>query len=69
VTDRDRVVAELTPPREKRAPATGDAWRAEAVRQGWLTPATLPQGPMPPRRPVAPLREILRELDEDRADR
>jgi antitoxin (DNA-binding transcriptional repressor) of toxin-antitoxin stability system len=69
VTDRDRVVAELSPPREGRSPALADAWLAEAVRQGWLTPATLRGGPMPQRRPVMPLRELLHQLDEDRADR
>jgi antitoxin (DNA-binding transcriptional repressor) of toxin-antitoxin stability system len=39
VTDRERVVAELVPPREGRAEATRDALLADAVRKGWLTPA------------------------------
>ena len=69
VTDRDRVVAELTPPRTGRAPLLADAALAEAVRQGWLTPPALkPEGP-PPRLPVAPLATVLRELDDDRGDR
>ena len=38
VTDRDRVVAELGPPRAGRAERLEDAALAEAVRNGWLTP-------------------------------
>lgn len=69
VTDRDRVVAELVPPREDRSPYVSDAVLAELVRKGWLTPAARPgQGP-PPRLPVATFEELMRELDEDRADR
>ena len=70
VTDRDRVVAEIGPPRETRSPMLADAFLAEAVRSGWLTPPALAargEPPAPP--PVAPLGEILRELDEDRRDR
>ncbi len=69
VTDRDRVVAELTPPRADRSPMLSDARLAEAVRQGWLTAPALPTREPPPRLPVAPLADVLRELDADRADR
>ena len=69
VTDRDRVVAELGPPRESPSPLPADARLAEAVRRGWITPAALPPGELPPRQPVAALRQILKELDHDRADR
>ena len=70
VTDRDRIVAELGPPRAERSPVLADAVLAEAVRRGWLTPAMLPADtPMPARRPVAPLAEILADLEDDRADR
>jgi antitoxin (DNA-binding transcriptional repressor) of toxin-antitoxin stability system len=69
VTDRDRVVAELTPPRAGRAERLDDAGLAEAVRRGWLTPPTMPGSGPPPRLPIAPTEELLRELDEDRADR
>jgi len=69
VTDRDRVVAELVPPREGRSPILGDALLAEAVREGWLSPPFLiGEGP-PPRAPVASLARILSGLDADRADR
>jgi len=69
VTDRDRVVAELGPPREGRSPVLADARLAEAVRQGWITPPALPGGDPPPRQPVMTLRQLLRELAHDRADR
>ena len=67
VTDRDRVVAELCPPRTGRAFAPGDAMLAEAVRKGWVTPPTLRQAPTG--KPVAPLSEIMAELERDREER
>jgi antitoxin (DNA-binding transcriptional repressor) of toxin-antitoxin stability system len=69
VTDRDRVVAEISPPRAGRSPLLADAVLADAVRAGWLTPPLLVGAGMPPRRPVAPLGRILEELAADRADR
>jgi len=69
VTDRDRVVAELGPPRSGRSPLLADATLAEAVRQGWITPPVLPGAEPPPRQPVTTLRQLLRELAQDRADR
>jgi len=68
VTDRDRVVAELRPP-QGRGPLTSDALLAEAMRQGWLSaPLVVREGP-PPRAPVAPLGQLLQELERDREDR
>ena len=52
VTDRDRVVAELVPPREGRSPLLADAMLAEAVRRGFITPAAMGPGAPPPRAPV-----------------
>jgi antitoxin (DNA-binding transcriptional repressor) of toxin-antitoxin stability system len=69
VTDRDRVVAELGPPRAGRSEAVGDAFLADAVRRGWLTPRLHPRGSIPPSLPVAPLEEVLRGLVGDREDR
>jgi antitoxin (DNA-binding transcriptional repressor) of toxin-antitoxin stability system len=69
VTDRDRVVAELGPPRESRSPLLADARLAEAVRRGWITPPALPRVAPPPRRPVTTWRRLLGELGQDRADR
>jgi len=69
VTDRDRVVAELVPPREGRSPLLADAVLAEAVRKGWLTPPSLRAEGSPPRIPVAPTGRILDELTKDRGER
>ena len=70
VTDRDRVVAEIGPPRVTRSSVLADAMLADAVRNGWLTPALCP-GSEPPRGgpPVATLSELMRELKDDRSDR
>ena len=70
VTDRDRVVAEIGPPRPERSPMLADAMLAEAVRQGCLTPPVLGNAGAPPApAPVAPLETILAELEADRSDR
>jgi antitoxin (DNA-binding transcriptional repressor) of toxin-antitoxin stability system len=69
VTDRDRVVAELGPPQSGVAEFGGDALLADAVRRGWLRAPLLPAGGVPPRAPVAPLADLLAELETDRADR
>ncbi len=69
VTDRDRVVAELVPPREGRSTWLGDAVLAEAVRKGWLTPPRLRESGPPPRLPVAATAQLLDELRQDRGDR
>ncbi len=60
MTDRDRVVAELGPPRETRSPVLAGAFLADLVRKGWMTP---------PSAPVMPLAEILEGLDADRSER
>lgn len=69
VTDRDRVVAELIPPREGRSVQVADAFLAEAVRQGWLTAPAVRDRRPPPRLPVARAKELLDELSADRSDR
>lgn len=69
VTDRDRVVVEIVPPREGRGPAVADAVLAELVRKGWVTPPARLLTAAPPRAPVATLDELMRELEADRADR
>ena len=70
VTDRNRVVAEIVPPRpgRKLAVATED-FIAQGVREGWLTPAKNPgTGPLP-RKPVVKFEDLMRDLDESREDR
>lgn len=69
VTDRDRVVAELVAPQAGTPAAASDAMLAEAVRSGWLRPAVLPTGTIPARAPVAPLAQLLSELEGDRTER
>ncbi|HUN50012.1 MAG TPA: hypothetical protein VMU42_02795 [Candidatus Sulfotelmatobacter sp.] len=69
VTDRDRVVAELVPPRGGRSPFLADAVLAEAVRAGWITPPALVSGEPPPRRPVMSFRDLAENLRRDREDR
>src|SRR5260370_42316583 len=69
ITDRDRVVAELVPPGAGRGATAPDALLADAVRNGWLTPALSAAGVPPAGPPVARLREILSDLAADRADR
>lgn len=69
VTDRDRVVAELGPPRSERSVWVADAVLADAVRRGWVTPPLAPGGPLPERQPVLTLAELMDDLDRDREDR
>jgi antitoxin (DNA-binding transcriptional repressor) of toxin-antitoxin stability system len=69
VTDRDRVVAELSPPQKNRSPFLADALLAEAVRQGWISPPTLRSEGPPPRKPVTSFRKLLGELEQDRGER
>jgi antitoxin (DNA-binding transcriptional repressor) of toxin-antitoxin stability system len=66
VTDRDRVVAELVPPRVGRSEWLADAALAEAVRRGYVTPPALSDKTAPPSLPVAKLDELLAELTADR---
>lgn len=70
VTDHGRVIAEIGPPQTTRSPILADALLAEAVRKGWLTPPVLPgTGKFPTPEPVAPLQDLLSELDGDRSER
>lgn len=70
ITDRDRVVAELTPPQLGRSSFSSDAKLADLVREGVLTPPTIPcTVPLPTMRPVMRFAQLMQELDEDRQDR
>lgn len=69
VTDHDRVVAELVPPNSARSPMVSDAFLADLVRKGWLSPP-LSHDPTPvARKPVSPWSEIAEQLAADRSDR
>ena len=70
VTDRDRVVAEIVPPRPERSPLLADAMLADAVRKGWLTPPSMRGAGAPAKPPpIMSLDELLEDLDVDRRDR
>jgi antitoxin (DNA-binding transcriptional repressor) of toxin-antitoxin stability system len=69
VTDRDRVVAELGPPREGTAESVPDALLAEAVRNGWLRPPMLRTPEPPTSRPVMTFDAVMRVLAESREER
>ncbi len=70
VVDRDKVVAQITAPDAARSPLVADALLADAVRNGWLTPPAVGAQDKPPAsRPVAPLADLLNELEDDRKDR
>jgi len=69
VTDRDRVVAELVPPREGRSVLLADAQLADAVRRGWITPPAMVAQGVPAHTPLATLDQLLRDLAHDRTDR
>lgn len=69
VTDREKVVAELRPPEPERAERLGDALLAALIRDGLLSPALVVSTEPPPSRPLAPIRELLAELDADRSER
>ena len=70
VTDRGRVVAEVVAPRVRADASPAEQKVGELIRQGHLTPATLPPtARLPRRKPVAELSEVMRDLDESRADR
>jgi antitoxin (DNA-binding transcriptional repressor) of toxin-antitoxin stability system len=69
VTDRERVIAELIPPREGRSISPSDAALADAVRKGWIAPAAIGPGSPPPRHPVDRWENIRKELEADREDR
>ena len=68
VTDRDRVVAELVPPRKGIDKADPRGWWAEQVRLGNITPAKDRGPPLPPRNPIMSFDEMMADLDRSRED-
>src|SRR5687767_1134580 len=59
VTDRDRVVAELGPPRPGRAETLVDAQLAESVRRGIIKPPTGAKDPPPRGTPIMTHAELM----------
>jgi antitoxin (DNA-binding transcriptional repressor) of toxin-antitoxin stability system len=70
VTDGDRVIAEIVPPQPgRRLDAAKEDVICRGIREGWITPAKHPStGPLP-RKPVMTFEELMKDLDESRADR
>jgi prevent-host-death family protein len=69
VTDRNRVVAELVPPRPEKL-LSDDEFLTMEAQEGRVRRATLRgAAALPSRRPVASSHEIMRELEQDREDR
>lgn len=68
VTEQNRVLAELIPPRRSVVPLSPQAPLTDAVQRGWIQPAASTVG-APPRVPVASLHDLLQELQRDRNDR
>ena len=70
VTDRDRVVAELRPPREVPEHLAKHGGIAALIRDGLAVPGRQ-SGRAPPRAPVAglSLKKLLEEMARDREDR
>ena len=69
VTDRDRVVAELVPPRAGPRQPVAEAKWDDLIRRGVVTPATRGGEPLPPRTPVMTSRDLMEGLGRDREDR
>jgi antitoxin (DNA-binding transcriptional repressor) of toxin-antitoxin stability system len=69
ITDGDRVVAELIPPRPGGAETSSDVL-ASLIREGVVTPAMVGAGARPGTpQPTDELRDVLSDLDGDRSDR
>ena len=69
VMDRDRVVAELSPPQPAHKYILSDPFLSRGVREGWFTPAKNPHSGPPPRKPVMTFEELMEDLRRDREDR
>jgi prevent-host-death family protein len=70
VTDRGHVVAELVSPRVRADASPAERVLGDLLRQGLLAPAKVPpKARLPRRKPVAKIADVLRELDDSRAER
>ncbi len=70
VTDRDRVVAQITAPGPAVSPLLADAALADAVRKGHIRAPLLRTGQPPVAPPPAlKLSDVLEGLEQDRGER
>jgi antitoxin (DNA-binding transcriptional repressor) of toxin-antitoxin stability system len=67
VTDRNRVVAEIGPPRQQAHESVIE----RGVREGWIRPAKRDANWPPPGKPVKGLtfEQLMADLERDREDR
>ena len=70
VTDRGRVVAEISRPRAPEGQTEAERQWALLIAEGIVTPAKRPFNGLPPRGITRiPFDELMRDLDESRSDR
>lgn len=69
VTDRGKVVAQLTPAQHHPEPTTDEERMALLVREGHVTPAKGQWKRPPGLVGTVPFDELMRQLDADREDR
>ncbi len=69
VMDRDRIVAELTAPRDAPAAAVADPVLEDLISRGIATPPAKSGAPPRLGRGTMKLEELLADLDADRTDR
>ena len=70
VTDRGRVVAEISRPRAPEGQTEAERQMALMIAEGIVTPARVHfSTPLPPTEPIMSFEELMRDLDESRADR
>ena len=69
MTDRDRVVAELGPPRAGRSTRLSDALLADAVREGSVTAADASYCGFAAAQTIMKLRDLLKDIAFDGGDR
>lgn len=64
------IVTDRGHPKARLGPLTADQRLAQGIREGWITPAKSPPGPLPPPVPLRqPPRMTVQELmDEDRGE-
>ena len=63
ITDCNRSVAEIVPPRRDT-----NALFEREMREGWLSPPSIPTTEPPPRHPMVPFEELIGELERDRVE-
>ena len=71
VTDRGRVVVEMSAPQPAHEHGKKESVIERGIREGWITPAKNPRSgpPSPPPPGIMTLEELMEEIALDREDR